>query len=62
MQYAPITAILVEAVKEQQSIIEKLESQNITKDKEIETLKSQVNKLIKRVDNLDEITGLKANK
>jgi hypothetical protein len=40
MQYAPITALLVEAVKEQQQLLE-------NKDREIQELKTRVEKLEK---------------
>ena len=42
MQYAPITAVLVEAVKEQQKIIENLESRLIELEKKNETLNAEV--------------------
>jgi hypothetical protein len=45
MQYAPITAVLVEAVKEQQKIIEKLESKINKLEKRNETLTSEVSEI-----------------
>ncbi len=51
MQYAPLTALLVEAVKEQQKIIEKLQEEN----KSLEEKLDKVDDLQKQIDQLKEL-------
>ena len=51
MQYAPITALLVEAVKEQQKTIEKLQEEN----KKLEEKLNKVDDLQKQIDELKEL-------
>lgn len=46
MQYAPITALLVEAVKEQQQIIENSESKILALEQRIEQLESLLEKMV----------------
>ena len=58
MQYAPITAVLVEAVKEQQEIINKLESRINELEKKNESLTSEVSGFKSLKAELDELKTL----
>ncbi len=58
MQYAPITAVLVEAVKEQQEIINKLESRINELEKKNESLTSEVSGFMSLKVELDELKTL----
>ena len=58
MQYAPITALLVEAIKEQQKQIEELKAQLGTKDEQINDLRSQVERINQMQEQLDKINML----
>ena len=58
MQYAPITAVLVEAVKEQQKIIEKLENRINKLEEENKTLTSEVSEINDMKAEIDELKTL----
>jgi trimeric autotransporter adhesin len=45
VDYSKMTAVLLEAIKEQQKQIEELKSENISKTEEIQSLKSQIDKI-----------------
>lgn len=61
VDYAKITAILVEAIKEQQKIIEQLKTDNSTKTAQIGTLQDQFDSLASRIDSLESLlTNLSA--
>jgi hypothetical protein len=55
MQYAPITALLVEAIKEQQQLIENQKSAIRTLETKTENLESAVNELISEITRLKSI-------
>ncbi|OFX58243.1 MAG: hypothetical protein A2W97_12820 [Bacteroidetes bacterium GWE2_40_63] len=58
MDYAKLTSVLVEAIKEQQKQIEELKAQIGTKDEQINSLRTQVERINQMQEQLDKINEL----